>query len=398
MNNTQISEAATEVELPLLFQPFKLRSMHLKNRVMLSPMGTFSANDGLLTESQIVHYGRFALGGVGLMMVENTSVSPLGRITPGCPGLWSEDQAKQLKRIVDLGHSHGTAVGVQLCHGGRKGSSQRPWHGGGPLGQVDVDERGEEKWEARAPSDNAFDEGWPAPREMTHADIDELVEDFRSATARAIAAGCDTVEMHCAHGYLLHNFLSPLANTRTDEYGGDLAGRMRAPLRIAEAMRSVTPEDKPLMARLSSVDGVDIGWSIEDSVAFSAELRARGFDMIDCSSGGNKLPRGKSLVARTPGFQVEFANRIRNALDFPTVAVGLIRSGTQAEEILQAGKADLIAIGREMLLNPNWVGQAALELMGEAGWSLWEERYGWWLRRWAAQQGDTYGPVSRQQQ
>jgi 2,4-dienoyl-CoA reductase-like NADH-dependent reductase (Old Yellow Enzyme family) len=223
------------------------------------------------------------------------------------------------------------------------------------------------------------------------AEIDALVEDYRAATVRARQVGFDVVEMHCAHGYLLHSFLSPLANKRDDQYGGSLENRMRLPLTIAEAMRSEWPNDKPMFTRISSVDGLDVGWSIEDSIVFSRELKRRGVDVIDCSSGGMKLPRGQQLVSRTPGFQVPFAARIRRELDVPTMAVGLIREPEEAEAILESGDADLIAIGREMLVNPNWAILAALSLKGEGGWETMPDCYGWWLARRARQQGDRYG-------
>ena len=379
-----------QAKASVLFEPFKLRSLLLKNRIVLSPMATYGAEEGLTNDLHLVHYGRFALGGAGLIIVENTAVTRDGRITYGCPGLWSDEQLTNLRRIVDFVHANGSAIGIQLCHSGRKGASQRPWHGGKPLGDHDT-AHGEPSWPIRAPSSEPFDVGWPAPRALTLEEIDQLVDAFRKATIRARTAGFDLVEMHCAHGYLLHSFLSPLANHREDEYGGSIENRMRFPLRVAEAMRSEWPDGKPVIARISSVDGIDIGWSLEDSVLYAKALRDRGFDAIDCSSGGMILPKGHSLVSRIPGFQVPFARRIKREVGIPTVAVGLIRNGQQAEAVLEAGDADLIAIGREMLFNPNWAAHAALDLMGDVGWEVWQERYGWWLARRAKQQGDRYG-------
>ena len=380
-----------EAAAPLLFTPLQLRGLTLKNRVMLSPMAIYGAKDGFTSDLHLVHYGRFALGGVGLIFVENTAVTDEGRITHGCPGLWRDEQAENLKRITAFAHECGAAVGIQLSHCGRKGSSQRPWHGGMPLGEADLAAREELSWPIRASSSEPFDSGWPSPKELTVAEIDELVEDYRRATVRARDAGFDVVEMHCAHGYLLHSFLSPLANTRTDDYGGSLENRMRLPLRIAAAMRAEWPEDRPIFTRISSVDGINVGWSIDDSVAFARELKAVGVDVIDCSSGGMKLPRGQSLVSRTRGFQVPFAGRVRREVEIPTVAVGLIRDAEYAESVLAEGDSALIAIGREALFNPNWAVGAALELKGGSGWEDWQERYGWWLERRSIQQGDVFG-------
>ncbi|GJD48359.1 NADPH dehydrogenase [Methylobacterium crusticola] len=375
---------------PLLFTPLALRGLALKNRIMLSPMAIYGARDGLTGDLHLIHYGRFALGGVGLIMVENTAVTEEGRITHGCPGLWRDEQAENLTRLTGFAHACGAAIGIQLSHCGRKGSSQRPWHGGAPLGEADA-AREEHAWPIRAASAEPFDAGWPAPKALTLAEIDALVEDYRRATARARRAGFDVVEMHCAHGYLLHSFLSPLANARTDAYGGPLENRMRLPLRVAAAMRAEWPADRPVFARISSVDGVDIGWSLEDSVAFALALKGAGVDVVDCSSGGMKLPRGRSLVSRDRGFQVPFAARIRREAGIATVAVGLIRDPHHAEAVLAEGSADLIAVGREALFNPNWAVSAALALKGRGGWSSWQERYGWWLERRAVQQGDVHG-------
>ena len=252
-----------QAKASVLFEPFKLRSLLLKNRIVLSPMATYGAEEGLTNDLHLVHYGQFALGGVGLIIVENTAVTRDGRITYGCPGLWSDEQLTNLRRIVDFVHANGAAIGIQLCHSGRKGASQRPWHGGKPLGDHD-NAHGEPSWPIRAPSSEPFDVGWPAPRALTLEEIDQLVDAFRKATIRARTAGFDLVEMHCAHGYLLHSFLSPLANHREDEYGGSIENRMRFPLRVAEAMRSEWPDGKPVIARISSVDGIDIGWSLEE--------------------------------------------------------------------------------------------------------------------------------------
>lgn len=374
-------------EFPMLFTPFQLRDLTLKNRVVVSPMATYSARDGFATDWHVAHIGKLAAGGAGLVFVEQSSVSVQGRITHGCLGIWDDAQTEGHARLAGLIHQFNAKAAIQIAHSGRKGSSQRPWEGGGPLGKTDIDARGEGPWEIAASSSVPFDDGWPAPHMLTGEEIDIVVEEFRDAFRRARVAGYDIAELHCAHGYLLHSFLSPLANNRNDEYGGSRENRMRLPLRIAAVMREEWPDHLPVFVRISSVDGVDIGWSIEDSVAFAIELRAVGVDMVDCSSGGMKLPRGNSLVSRTPGFQVPFAERIQREAGIPTVAVGLIREPEYAEAILRDDRASLIALGRELLWNPNWPAQTALALGCDPAWSGWPEQYGWWLKRRVTQQG-----------
>ena len=374
-------------EFPLLFTPFQLRDLTLKNRVVVSPMATYSARDGFATDWHVAHIGKLAAGGAGLVFVEQSSVSVQGRITHGCLGIWDDAQTEGHGRLAGLIHQFNAKAAIQIAHSGRKGSSQRPWEGGGPLGKADIDARNEGPWEIAASSSTTFDDGWPAPHMLTGEEIGIVVQDFRDAFRRARVAGYDIAELHCAHGYLLHSFLSPLANNRDDEYGGSRENRMRLPLRIAAVMREEWPDHLPVFVRISSVDGVDIGWSIEDSIAFATELRAVGIDMVDCSSGGMKLPRGNSLVSRTPGFQVPFAERIQRETGIPTVAVGLIREPEYAEAILRDGRASLIALGRELLWNPNWPAQTALALGCDPAWSGWPEQYGWWLKRRVSQQG-----------
>jgi len=335
----------------------------------------------------VAHIGKLAAGGAGLLFVEQTSVNVKSRITHGCLGLWKDEHIPGMKKLVDVSHSLNARIGIQLGHGGRKSSSQRPWEGGGPLGDADLQARNEGPWLPMAPSSIPFDNGWQVPHMLSVAEIDGVVDDFRQAFRRARESRFDTVELHCAHGYLLHSFLSPLSNTREDEYGGSLENRMRLPLRIAQIMRGEWPKHLPVFVRISSVDGVNIGWSLDDSVAFARELKKLGIAAIDCSSGGMKLPRSHSLVARTPGFQVPFAERIKREVDIPTIAVGLIREPRYAEQILQEGKATLIALARELLWNPNWPAQAALELGCDPDWKNWPDQYGWWLKRRVVQQG-----------
>jgi 2,4-dienoyl-CoA reductase-like NADH-dependent reductase (Old Yellow Enzyme family) len=367
---------------PLLFTPISLRDVQLKNRVVISPMCQYSAKDGLANEWHLVHLGKFAQGGAGVVFVEATAVHPHGRITHGDMGIWSDAHVPPLKRIADFVKSQGAVPAMQLAHAGRKASMQRPWHGNGPIDATDR-ARGEEAWPIVAPSAIPMDEGWLTPSALSTNDIKSLCEDWRAAVLRSLEAGFQILEMHGAHGYLFHEFLSPLSNKRNDAYGGDLAGRMRFPLEVVEKIREVWPKGFPLFTRISSVDGLEGGWTLEDSVAYARELKARGVDVIDCSSGGLV---GSATAARVPrglGFQVPFAERIRKEAGIKTMSVGLIVEPQQAESILKNGQADLIAIGREALFNPNWPLQAEFMLAGgnETTFSDWPQQYGWWLQR-----------------
>lgn len=388
--DTQANAAAAVPAAPLLMTPLKLRDLTLKGRVMISPMCTYSAHEGVMDDFHLVHLGRFAMGGAALVMAEATAVSRVGRITHGCAGLWEDAQIAPLKRICDLLHRFGAAAGVQLSHAGFKAASQRPWEGGVGLTASDLEARGEGPWQPLGVTAAPFDEGWPQPAAMTAEDITAVVGEFVAAARRADAAGVDVIELHCAHGYLLHSFLSPIANTRTDAYGGELAGRMRFPLEVVAAVRAAWPAGKPLFVRISSVDGIDVGWSVGDSIAFAKRLKALGVDVIDCSSGGMKLPSQQSFVWRGPGFHVPFAERLRREAGLPTVAVGLITEPAQAEAVLAEGKADIVAIAREALLDPNWPVRAELELAGAPAWSRFAEQFGWWLLRRSRQRKDAY--------
>jgi 2,4-dienoyl-CoA reductase-like NADH-dependent reductase (Old Yellow Enzyme family) len=366
---------------PLLFEPITFRGVTLRNRIVVSPMAMYSSHDGFADDFHLVHLGRFALGGAGLVFTEASAVTEQGRITSGCNGLWRDAQVPQLKRITDFLHRFGSAAGMQLAHSGWKGSTRRPWHGGTRLNQEDITLRGEETWPIVSVGNESFDGLEPGPTALTEGDLAVLLEQYRAATRRAIAAGFDVLEIHAAHGYLLHSFLSPISNKRGDRYGGSIENRMRFPLQVVEAARAEWPADKPLFVRISAVDGVDVGWTIDDSVTFAKALAARSVDLVDCSTGGMKLPRDKNLVARTPGFQVPFAARIRKEARIATMAVGLILDPKQAEAILEAGEADLVAFAREMLANPNFAAQAALDLEGAAGWDLWSDQFRYWLER-----------------
>lgn len=372
---------------PRLFQHLTLRSITLKNRIMVSPMSMYSSHEGFTDDLHLVHLGRFALGGAGLVMMEATAVARDGRITHGCNGIWLDAHIAPLKRIAGFLKSHGAVPGIQLGHSGPKGSSQRPWHGYGPLGPGDLAERREQPWTTRSASSQRNEGGAEPSQALSESEMDALVEDYRQSTRRARESGFEALELHCAHGYLLHSFLSPLVNHRSDRYGGSLENRMRFPLRVAKAVRQEWPEQFPMFVRISSVDGIGVGWSIEDSVAFATELKACGVDAIACSSGGITLPRDKVLVSREPGFQVPFAARIRKEARLPTIAVGLICKPEQADAVIAAGDADLIALGREMLVDPNWAAQAALKLQQGAGWKEWPDQFRWWLERRARQMG-----------
>ena len=382
-----MTDSEAIADLDVLFQPHRIRDLSLRNRIVVSPMATYSAEGGFVTDWHIHHIGKLAAGGAGLVFVEQSSVNLQARITHGCLGIWQDEHVAGLRRLTQLIASLGAASAIQIAHSGRKGSAQRPWEGGGPLGAADIAARGEGPWDICAPSAIPFDDGWSTPAAMSTAAIDQVVEDYRAAFIRARDAGFDVCELHCAHGYLMHSFLSPLGNQRTDEYGGDRAGRMKLPLRIAGAMREVWPDHLPCFVRISSVDGVGVGWQLDDSVAFATELGKIGIDVIDCSSGGFKLPAENNLVARTTGFQLPFSERIRAEAGVATMGVGLIRTGQQAAIALQDGRADLIALGRELLWNPNWPMQIAAEHDEANGWKLMPPQYGWWLRRRKAQQG-----------
>jgi len=366
-----------------LFEPLTLRALTLKNRVVISPMCQYSATDGRANDWHLVHLGRFALGGAGLVIVEATAVAVEGRITHGDTGLWRDDQIEPFARITSFLKANGAAAGVQLAHAGRKASSQRPWHGNGPVDDSDR-ARGERPWQTLAPSPLPVAEGWPTPREMTRADIQAVVDAFAAATKRAIRAGFDMIEIHSAHGYLLHEFLSPWSNKRTDEYGRDHAGRMRLPLEIARAVRAEWPEDRPLFVRVSTTDYVEGGLTVEDTVVFARALKAIGIDVVDASSAGITGPATNAKIPRYYGHQVPFAERIRAEAGIKTMAVSLIVAGAQAEAILRANKADLIAVAREALYDPNWALHAQAELDGAFGsrsFADWPVQPGWWLER-----------------
>lgn len=362
-----------------LFQPIALRGTTLKNRIVVSPMCQYAVRDGMAGEWHKVHLGRFAMGGAGAVFVEATAVEPRGRITHGDLGIWSDDHGKALAGLVQCIRSLGAEPAIQLGHAGRKGSMQRPWFGNGPLGQADI-ARGDRPWDVIAPSAERIGEDWLLPHALSAAELDALLENFRSAAARAVRAGFGLLELHMAHGYLLHQFLSAQSNKRGDAYGGDLAGRMRFPLLVVKAVREAAGEAVPVFVRISAQEPADPAWSMADNLALAAELKAAGIDAIDCSTGGLGGSATAQPLPRRRGFQVPFAAEIRKQAGIATMAVGLILDGPQAEAILADSSADLIAVGREFLRDPNWGLNAALALETE-GWDAWPEQSGWWLRR-----------------
>ena len=377
---------------PRLLQPLALRSLTARNRVVISPMCQYSALEGHLEDWHLVHLGRFAIGGAAIVFTEATAVQKRGRITHGCPSLWADSQISGHARVADFALRHGALPAIQLAHAGRKGGMQRPWFGNGPLNDADT-ARGDMGWTPYGPSALPVADGWPVPHAMTEGDIVELIADFVAAAQRALAAGYRIAEVHGAHGYLIHSFLSPLSNKRTDGYGGDLAGRMRLALEVTQAVRAVWPEDLPLFFRTSAVDATPEGWSIEDTVVLATALKGIGVDVMDCSSSGiaGSATAG-TPTRRQPGFQVPYAAQVREAAGMQTMAVGLITHPAQAEEILQNGHADLIAIGREALVDPMWALHAAQTLGVDPSFQNWPEQSGWWL---AARQktSDFYVPA-----
>jgi len=365
---------------PLLFQPIRLRELELKNRVVISPMCQHAAEAGHATPWHMVHLGKFALGGAGLILTESTAVDPRGRIGTADLGLWTDSQLEPLKQVVDFVHANGGAIGVQLAHAGRKSGSQPLWEGGAALSEARL-AADAEPWERLGPSALAAGPGWSAPHALHAEGIEKVIQSFIDATVRADKAGFDVVELHFGHGYLVASFLSPNSNHREDEWGGDLAGRMRLALEVARKVRAVWPAGKPLFCRLSAVDGSVHGWSLEDSIVLSRELAHCGVDVIDCSSGGLTEETRALPVPRGLGFQVPFSERIRNEAKVRTQAVGMIVDASQAEAVLAEGKADLIALGREALFDPYWTHHAALMLGVDPGYERWPVRHGVWLAK-----------------
>ena len=346
--------------MPRLFDPLTIRSVTFANRVFVSPMCEYSSDDGFANAWHLVHLGSRAVGGAGLVMTEATAVTPAGRISPQDLGIWKDEHVDMLARIVRFVHTQGSVAGMQIAHAGRKASTYRPWSGSGRVPELEGGWRN-----VLAPSPIPFAENYPQPIEMTPRMIDAAVTAFGDAARRALTAGFRVLEIHAAHGYLLHEFLSPLSNHRTDDYGGSFDNRTRLAREVVAAVRAVWPAELPLFIRISATDWVDGGWDIDQSVALAQMLKPLGVDFVDCSSGGNvahaKIPVG-------PGYQVEFAERIRKEAELPTGAVGLITSAPQADEIVSADQADAVFLARELLRDPYFPLRAAAELGQEMTW------------------------------
>ncbi|HUQ96322.1 MAG TPA: NADPH dehydrogenase NamA, partial [Chitinophagaceae bacterium] len=351
-----------------LFEPFAIKTITLRNRIVVSPMCQYSSTDGFANDWHLVHLGSRAVGGAGLVLVEATAVSPEGRITPGDLGLWSDAHTEPLKRIVQFMQAQGAVAGIQLAHAGRKASHQSPWNGGAAL------QNPGECWQTVAPSAIAFKEGEPLPQALTEAGIEKVLDDFKQAAKRAVAAGFHVVEIHAAHGYLIHQFLSPLSNKRTDNFGGSFENRIRFLLKIIEGVQAVWPATFPLFVRISASDWIDGGWTIDDSVALAAILKEKGVDLIDCSSGGNSA---SAKIPVAPLYQTGFAARIKKEAGILTGAVGLITTETEAEDILQNNEADLIFLARQLLRDPYFPLRAAAALGDAVTWPVQYERAKW---------------------
>jgi len=364
-----------------LFTPLTLRGVTFRNRVMVSPMQQYmAAADAMPNAFHAQHYGRQAIGGAGAVMTEALAVTPEGRVTWHDLGLWNDAQAEALKPIVATLGSAGALPATQLIHAGRKGSVGRPWEGYNPLTEADA-RRGCGPWTTLAASAVPANPGWHTPAAMDADAIARTIEAYYAAALRAARIGFRFLEIHAAHGYLIHSFLSPLGNKREDGWGGDRAGRMRFLLAVTEAVRAAWPAELPLSVRLSCVDDQPGGWTLDDSVAAAIALKARGVDVVDCSSGGLGERTTTKMMRRPEGYQVPYAERIRREAEIPTIAVGLITTPAYAEGVIHEGQADLIAIGREALFNPHWALHAAQALGADPGFGGWPSAWGWWLEK-----------------
>ena len=337
-----------------LFEPFTVRSITLRNRIGVSPMCQYSSTDGMASDWHLVHLGSRAVGGAGLVIAEATAVAPEGRITPGCLGLWSDQHIEPLARVAAFVKQHGAVPGIQIAHAGRKASADLPWKGGA---QLSNDQGG---WPTIAPSAIPFGEDLPKiPRAMNEADIARVKGEFVATAKRALEAGFQWLELHAAHGYLFHTFLSPITNQRSDSYGGNFENRIRLLLETTRAVRQVWPEQLPLAVRISAVDWKEGGWDIEQSIALAKRLKDEGVDLMDCSSGGLV---SDAKIAVGPGYQVPFAEKVRHGANIATAAVGFITEAKQADAIVRQGQADIVLLARQMLVDPYWPAHAAKAL------------------------------------
>jgi len=350
----------------MLFTPLPLREQVLRNRIVVSPMCQYSSHEGLATDWHLVHLGAFAVGGAALVIAEATAVTPEGRISPHDLGIWDDAHLPMLQRITTFIHEQGAIAGIQLAHAGRKASTRRPWEGGGRLDPADGG------WEnVLAPSALPFADNYPQPRALDREGIGRIVAAFRDAARRAHAAGFRALELHAAHGYLLHEFLSPLANERSDDYGGTFENRTRLTLEVVAAVREVWPAEFPLLVRVSATDWVPGGWDVEECVLLAQQLARGGVDLVDCSSGG--LAAG-ARIPLAPGYQVPFARRIRHDAQIATGAVGLISDPSHADAIITNGDADVVLMAREFLRHPRWPLEAARKLGANIAWPPQYER------------------------
>lgn len=356
---SEAGEQKKDMQVEPLFQPLQLRGLTLRNRIAVSPMCQYSSVDGFATDWHLVHLGSRAVGGAALVMTEATAVEERGRISPQDLGIYRDEHIEMLSRITTFIQEQGAIAGIQLAHAGRKASTYRPWSGHGEVAVEDG------RWQTVAPSAVPFSSTYPQPAELTEGEIDEVVRHFQDAARRALKAGFQVIEIHAAHGYLVHEFLSPLSNKREDAYGGPLSNRMRILNEIVDAIRAVLPDELPLLVRISASDWTDGGLTVEDSVEIARELKKHGVDLIDVSSGGNAA---SAKIPLSPGYQVPFADTVRNEAQIATGAVGLITEPGQANEILRQGQADIIFLARELLRDPYWPMHAAHELQQDISW------------------------------
>jgi 2,4-dienoyl-CoA reductase-like NADH-dependent reductase (Old Yellow Enzyme family) len=345
--------------MSLLFSPIQIKDITLKNRIVVSPMCQYSSEDGFANDWHLVHLGSRAIGGAALIIQEASAVSPEGRISAGDLGIWKDEHIAMYQRITAFIQEHGCVAGIQLAHAGRKASTTPPWEGGKQITS------GPKSWTTVAPSAIPFHEGNEAPLALDKAGIQKVIADFKAAAVRSLTAGYKVIEIHAAHGYLIHQFFSPLSNQRTDEYGGSFENRIRILLEIIESIQEVWPAENLLFVRISATDWTEGGWTAEESVQLADLLKDKGVDLLDCSSGGLSEHQQIPIF---PGYQVQFAERIKNETGMPTGAVGLITEARQAEEILEKGQADLIILARVLLRDPYFPLHAAFELGDEQPW------------------------------
>ena len=351
-----------------LFSPLKIKNTEFRNRIAVSPMCEYSSVDGFASDWHLVHLGSRAVGGASLVITEATAVSSEGRISYGDLGIWKDEHIEKLKHITDFIHEHGAVAGVQLAHAGRKASHEVPWKD-----NKQIPSTNENGWKSLAPSPLAFGSDEEAPLELDKAGIEKIKADFKAAAARALKAGFKVIEIHAAHGYLIHEFYSPLSNHRTDEYGGSFDNRIRLLLDVISAVKESWPAENPLFVRISSTDWTEGGWTADDSVKLAKKLKEAGVDLVDCSSGGNILTQ----IPLKPGYQVEFAERVRKESEIMTGAVGLITEAEQADDIIKSGQADMVLLARELLRDPHFPLRAAHQLGQEIKWPVQYERAKW---------------------